>query len=144
MTHVRSASDEINEILVRAQARASAVFGFPIDARALFNRCTGSLFFASSLLGEFEKTGGQYLADIRFGIANDDWHAVAEAAHTLKGASAIVEASELCRLAAAIESAGRAGDRDPLQSLYHELGNEMQRCLGFIAAFRDACGGVRQ
>jgi len=50
------------------------------------------------------------IVELRQAVAGDNAHAVAQSAHTLRGASAILGATELARLCAALEMSGAADD----------------------------------
>jgi len=108
----------------------------PVDTQSLLARCLGNLSFALSLLSELEATGAERVEEIARFAARAQFAAAADAAHALKGAVAIVGAEPLRQLAAQIEAAGRAGAGEQLGKLVQQLGDEMQRCLEFIPAFR--------
>jgi HPt (histidine-containing phosphotransfer) domain-containing protein len=113
-------------------ADAPATLPLPIDTAALLTRCQGSLSFVEALLEEFESTGAQRVAEIKRLAASADCDATADAAHSLKGAVAIMGAEPLRRLAEQIEELGRAGGDTQLEALTEQLAAEMQRCLDFI------------
>ncbi len=100
-----------------------------IDQDVLFSRCMGNAQFAASLLSELELTGEQKVRDIADLAASGDHQAVAQAAHGLKGAAAIIAAEPLRAVAAAIEEAGEFEAQDAIISLVANLQQEMARCL---------------
>ncbi len=108
----------------------------PIDTEALFARCMGNVAFALTLLSELEANGKQQMDAIVRHVANDDLYAVAEAAHSLKGAAAIIVAEPLRGKAAEIEAAGRDGEASLLLDLVRDLCSEMDRCLAYIPTVR--------
>lgn len=108
---------------------------YPIDTDALLARCMGNLAFAQSLLTELESTGTDRVEEIRRFAATGDCNSAAEAAHSLKGAAAIMGAEPIRNLAAEIEALGRAGVKTQLTELADQLGKEMKICLDFIPKF---------
>lgn len=133
-------TQETRAAVGHAKLRASEIFGSPIDIDLLLERSRGNLSFVLSLFSEFEKTGIQSVEEIRRHVNNAEYDALAGAAHSLKGVAGIVRAESLQQLVAEIEAAGRAKAEERLASLLHELGNEMQRCLGFVSAILAAQG----
>lgn len=108
----------------------------PIDSEVLFARCMGNVSFALALLGELEASGKQQVDAIVLHATSDEPHAVAEAAHALKGAAAIIGAESLRGKAAEIEAAGHEGDTSLLLEIVHDLRGEMDRCLTYIPILR--------
>lgn len=106
--------------------------GTPIDLDVLFSRCMGNASFALALLSELESSGKQHVDAIVLHTTSDEPHAAAEAAHSLKGAAAIIGAESVRKIASEIEAAGRAGEISLLPDMVHELRGEMDRCLTYI------------
>jgi Amt family ammonium transporter len=96
----------------------------------------GNVSFALTLLDELEATGKQQVDAIVLHATNGEVHAAAEAAHSLKGAAAIIGAEPLRAKAAKIEKAGRAGEISSLSEMVHDLSSEMDRCLAYIPMVR--------
>jgi len=88
------------------------------------------------LLGELESSGQRQVDAIVLHAASDEPHAVAEAAHSLKGAAAIIGAESLRGLAVEVEAAGRDGETTLLLDLVRDLRSEMDRCLSYIPTVR--------
>lgn len=110
----------------------------PIDTNALASRCLGNMDFALMLLTEMEATGKQRVDDITRLAVHHDRVGVIEAAHSLKGAAAIIGAVSLQRVAAVIE-ATRDSEQTPWDSnLINRLQVEMDRCLKYIPVIRDS------
>ena len=108
----------------------------PIDTAILFSRCMGNVSFSLSLLAELEATGNQLVDGIVLRATSDEFGEVAETAHSLKGAAAILGAERLRWIAEEIETASR-GEVDPhLPQLIQELRSEMSRCLAYIPMVR--------
>jgi HPt (histidine-containing phosphotransfer) domain-containing protein len=57
----------------------------------------------------------------------DDLRAIARAAHRLKGASGMIGATELGRVAEAVECAAKAGDPAGVRRLHDRISLEVQR-----------------
>lgn len=108
-----------------------------IDIETLLSRCMNKRAFALSLLGELEAIGMQQIDTMLLHAAADDPLAVAETAHALKGAAAIVGAELLRQTAEEVEATGRKGELATLEGLVSQLRSEMARCLTFIADFRN-------
>lgn len=101
----------------------------PITVELLKQRCSGNLEFAATLLQEFAACGIERVEDIQRGMDAGDPEALAEAAHSLKGAAGILCAEPIRELCARLEQQGRAGNIDSLPGLLEELTREMNRCL---------------
>ena len=69
--------------------------------------------------------------------AVSDPEAVAVPAHRLKGMMGMLGARRASKLAGAVEAAGRAGDRDELQSLVPRLTTELDRLVELIESSMD-------
>ncbi|MDP1560921.1 MAG: Hpt domain-containing protein [Pirellulaceae bacterium] len=108
----------------------------PIDVEVLFSRCMGNVSFALALLDELEISGNRLLEEIVLHTESDAVQEAAEAAHSLKGATAIIGAESVRELSAKIEAAGRAGESSLLLDMVHELRAEMDRCLTYIPTLR--------
>ncbi len=112
--------------------RCDATLPPPIGVEALFKRCLGNAPFAHLLLAEFEATGKRRVDEILALAVDEELLGAAQAAHSLKGAAATIGAEATRRLAAEIETAGRAGQSRRVLDLARELRCEMDRCLAFI------------
>ena len=108
----------------------------PIDSEVLSSHCMGNVSFALALLGELETSGKQHVDAIVLHATSDEPHAAAEAAHSLKGAAAIIGAEPLREKAAEIEAAGHDGETSLLFDMVHDLRGEMDRCLTYIPILR--------
>ena len=108
----------------------------PIDTESLLARCMGKRSLALSLLSELERTGAERVAEIGRLAEHAEFEAVVQAAHSLKGAMAILAAEPVRALAAGIEVVGQARSETQLLELVELLDDEMKRCLDFIPVFR--------
>lgn len=109
-----------------------------IDTEAILNRCMGKRSFALLLLDEFRATAPQQERELTDSVASGDCIAVAEAAHALKGAAAIVAAEPLRMLALEVETAATNGDLEQVASLLDAMRYELARCLQQIPEIRDS------
>ncbi|MCA9019727.1 MAG: response regulator [Planctomycetaceae bacterium] len=108
-----------------------------IDSAALMKFCSGNLELISSLLDELESSGTERITQIQKSANTSDARGVAEAAHSLKGASSILCAKKLKELSSAIEQAGEAAELTEITILIEEVAEEMQRCLDDLPRLRE-------
>ncbi len=108
----------------------------PIDPQALLERCIGNLEFAESLLDELKSTGSRQVEEIRHFSTQGKATETANAAHALKGATGILCAQELCRLASEIERASRNEQLSDVEAMIRDLSREMDHCLGSLPTVR--------
>ncbi|MEX0725697.1 MAG: Hpt domain-containing protein [Planctomycetaceae bacterium] len=108
----------------------------PIDAQGFLVRCLNDPAFALVLLDEFESSIAQRIDEITLLSVSDDLQNMAEVAHSLKGAAAIVGAEEVRALATDIENAGRVEDPARLPHLIKNLRGEIQTCMNAIPHLR--------
>ena len=117
-------------------ATAESEGPLPIDPHALLERCVGNLEFAESLLDELNSTGSRQVEEIRHFSTQGKATETANAAHALKGATGILCAQELCRLASEIEQASRNEQLSDVEAMIRDLSKEMDHCLGSLPAVR--------
>lgn len=98
-----------------------------LDARALLDRCLGQIDFAESLLNKLGVESHRYLEKIETAMREEDFEAVAETAHALRGAAGIVCASGLRNLAGSIEDSVNTQISDDLVSKVASLRSEIER-----------------
>lgn len=110
-----------------------------INSDVLFKNCIGSVAFALSLLEELETSGMMHIDAMTRHADAADCGAIAEVAHSLKGAAGIIGAEPLQRLADEIEMAGKTGDLESLAQLVIGIRQEMGRCIVQIPVIRLQC-----
>jgi PAS domain S-box-containing protein len=116
----------------------------PIDPQALLDRCIGNLEFAESLLDELDSTGSRQVEEIRQFSTQGKATETANAAHALKGATGILCAQELCRLASEIEQASRNEQLSDVEAMIRDLSSEMNRCLGSLPTVRASMQALKE
>jgi len=104
----------------------------PIETEVLHERCMGNVEFAESLLKEFAQTGIERVEQISHHALEGDADTVAEIAHSLKGAAAIIAAEDMRAVAAELEATGRSGDLTDALEAVSRLRAEMTRCAEYI------------
>lgn len=78
--------------------------------------------------------GTTALNSILQALADNDIAAVQRSAHTLKGASANMQAAAVNIAAARLETAARAGDSGSLAGLTEELQHEVLHAIAYLRA----------
>ena len=77
----------------------------------------------------------QRLEDVRHGLENQDAALVAHAAHTLKGAAGVFEASGVVRWTRELERLGHSGDVQQAEELWNNLCSELSRLWRELETF---------
>ena len=129
----------LNKLLGRDPAPAKptieskpAVAEKPMDLDALLVRCMGDAEFRGRLLARFPDQVTDCLQKINDALSAKDATGLARAAHGLKGTAANLSAPAVQRVAAEIESLGKAGSLSEAQRLIESLRTEVDRCLEFV------------
>jgi HPt (histidine-containing phosphotransfer) domain-containing protein len=78
-------------------------------------------------------SGDQCLADILAALAVRDWETIGKRAHSLKGASANMQAHPLSVAAADLENAARAQSVQDLDGLVHQLKDRLNAVNAALA-----------
>jgi CheY-like chemotaxis protein len=104
----------------------------PVDLQALRILVDGDPQFESELIGDYIATGSSSLQQILQAIDRNDLSAAAQAAHSLKGASASMHATQSSSLASRVEQAAKTGAAQELPALVAELQVEIARAIEFL------------
>jgi CheY-like chemotaxis protein len=105
----------------------------PIDRSVLGAWLADDAAAVTSLLRKFARTAREAEGEIRAAVRSDSLAAAAAAAHKLNGAARAVGAIRVAEAAAAIEHAGKAGDRTACSNALGRLPSERRRLLTEIA-----------
>ncbi len=104
----------------------------PVDLQALRTLVEGDPQFERELIGDYIATGSSTLQQILSAIAINDLPTLAEAAHSLKGASASMHATISSSLASRVEQAAKTGAVQELPGLVAELQVEVARAIEYL------------
>jgi len=104
----------------------------PVDLQALRILVDGDPDFERELIGDYIATGSSSLQQILQAIDLNDLTAAAQAAHSLKGASASMHATLSSSLASRVEQAAKVGAKQELPALVAELQVEIARAIEFL------------
>jgi CheY-like chemotaxis protein/HPt (histidine-containing phosphotransfer) domain-containing protein len=113
---------------LKADASAAAV-----DMEALHALTGGDAEFERELVETFVSSGDQCLADIVAALAMRDWETIGKRAHSLKGASANMQAHSLSVAASDLENAARAQSVQELDGLVHQLKDRLHAVNAALA-----------
>jgi len=95
-------------------------------------RCMGDANFARSVLDKFAAQATGLLGDITNAVDAHDADDLARLAHTLKGASANVEAQRLNAVAKRLEQLGKQASLDQSAQLLADLRDEVDALIAFV------------
>jgi two-component system sensor histidine kinase/response regulator len=98
-----------------------------IDREALSKLTGGDADFERELAATFIESGDQCLADIVAALRANDLDTLRKRAHSLKGASANIQALELSTAASTLEAASRDQSLDHLPGLVDDLARKLHR-----------------
>jgi two-component system sensor histidine kinase/response regulator len=98
----------------------------PVDVAALRELTGGDAEFERELTEIFIASGDQNLRDIRAALRVQDLETIGKRAHTLKGASANIQASSLSAAAADLERAAKAKKFAEVERLVQKLSDRLQ------------------
>jgi two-component system, sensor histidine kinase and response regulator len=104
----------------------------PVDWSAFMKSMDGDQDLARELVDLFIESGDETLAAILNALGANDFVAVGEQAHSLKGASANLRATAAAQAAARLEAAAKAGDAPQIDSAASELKNEVTRTIDYL------------
>ena len=104
-----------------APARPDALPAAPFDMTKVQRLCRGDANKITEMLALFLSSSEDLLARLEQALAASDLAQAARQAHQLKGASAYLGAAEVTELAAALESAAKAGDLEASRTGQEDL-----------------------
>ncbi|HWS64422.1 MAG TPA: PAS domain-containing protein [Steroidobacteraceae bacterium] len=104
-----------------------------VDMEALHEITGGDAEFERELVETFVSSGDQCLADIVAALAARDWETIGKRAHSLKGASANMQAHPLTVAATDLENAARAQSVHDLDGLVHQLKDRLNAVNAALA-----------
>jgi two-component system sensor histidine kinase/response regulator len=104
-----------------------------VDMEALHEITGGDAEFERELVNTFVSSGDQCLADIVAALAVRDWETIGKRAHSLKGASANMQAHPLSVAASDLENAARAQSVHDLNGLVHRLKDRLNAVNAALA-----------
>jgi two-component system, sensor histidine kinase and response regulator len=110
----------------------------PVDVAALRALLDGDSLLEQELIADYASTGSSLLKAILDAISSNDFAAIQQAAHTLKGASASLYANASASLAGRIENAAKAGERAQISVLADELSQQVMRTIDFLESMPTA------
>jgi len=124
---------QLAEPQLAGAAPASRDPSAPVDLAALQVLVDGDTDFTRELINDFAATGNSSLQQIVRSIQSDDRRALAECAHSLKGASASIHADAVRSLAEQLERVSPATSSEDLHLLAAQLQRELERALQYLA-----------
>jgi HPt (histidine-containing phosphotransfer) domain-containing protein len=102
-------------------------------------RVEGDRKLLQEIVGLFCEETPRLLVEIQSSILHRDAKALAQAAHTLKGAVGNFGAQAAFEVALRLEVMGRDGDLAQAEAVYAELANEVTHLEGALLALRQEC-----
>lgn len=108
--------------------------GPPVDWHRLLQASDGDASFAKELIDLFVECAPEAVGAMIAALQVNDFVALAEKAHELKGSSASLQAIAANLAAARLEAAARAGDVDQVPELANDLVNEINRAVDYLRA----------
>jgi PAS domain S-box-containing protein len=104
----------------------------PVDWSAFLKSMDGDESLARELVDLFIESGDETLAAILNALGTNDYVAVGEQAHSLKGASANLRATATAQAAARLEAAAKARDLPQIDTAASELRSEVTRTIDYL------------
>jgi len=104
----------------------------PVDWSAFLKSMDGDECLARELVDLFIESGDETLAAILNALGANDYAAVSQQAHSLKGASANLRATATAQAAARLEAAAKAGDIPQIGTAATALKTEVSRTIDYL------------
>jgi signal transduction histidine kinase/DNA-binding response OmpR family regulator len=116
----------------KSARRTADASGTPvIDVEAALERCMKNTTLLQATLASFIEETPQYLVLIRRELADTDAKALAHAAHAVRGAAGLVNATPLSEIAAEIESMALTGELHEMEELVARLETAFESCRDY-------------
>ena len=112
--------------------------GQVLDLPQLLGRCLGNLDLAERCLVRFEQRLRADLEEVERTVDAQDYAALTQVAHRVKGSAATVSAISLADAAAALEDFARERDAADATDVIAQFQNEVGRFLQCVPHFRQA------
>jgi two-component system sensor histidine kinase/response regulator len=106
--------------------------GPPVDWHRLLQASDGDESFAKELIDLFVEGAPQAVSMLIAALQANDFAALADKAHEIKGSSASLQAVAASLAAARLEAAARAGDVDQVPELANDLVSEINRAVEYL------------
>ena len=130
--HLGKLGGEVTESAAQADVPAEPAAPAPVDWGAFMKSMDGDEMLARELADLFIESGDETLAAIVNALGANDYAAVSEQAHSLKGASANLRAIATAEAAAKLEAAAKAGDAPNINTLTTALKSEVSRTIDYL------------
>jgi PAS domain S-box-containing protein len=128
LCHERGAGDTDASL----EGRSDLSTDVPVDLTGLKLLADGDADFQRDVVQAFAATARAGIAEVRAALERGDAVALARAAHTIKGASASIQATAASQAAAALELAAQGGDGASLNELAQGLQQEIGRAVDYL------------
>ena len=120
-----------------SESRAAKTSEPPFNTAMLLDQCGNDTEFAVSMLDEFANNILDRVTQIKYGLADGDFAALALAAHALTGVAGILGASPLGNLCENLDHAANDNDLAMIKTLVDQLVSEIQRCQNALPELRN-------
>ena len=120
-----------------SESRATRISEPPFNTAALLDQCGNDTEFALSMLDEFANNIPDRVTQMKYGLADGDFAALALAAHALTGVAGILGAKPLGNLCENLDHAANDNDLDMIKTLVDQLVSETQRCQNALPELRN-------
>src|SRR6185436_8421445 len=130
--HIGKLVGETSQYAAPVAATAEPAGPAPVEWGAFMKSMDGDELLARELVDLFIESGDETLAAIVNALGANDYAAVSEQAHSLKGASANLRATAAAEAAAKLEAAAKAGDVPNVSSLTTALKSEVTRTIDYL------------
>jgi signal transduction histidine kinase/CheY-like chemotaxis protein len=105
-----------------------------LDMKSVLDRVDGDRELLRELLQDFINISQQYTSDMESGIQRQDWDAVRQISHTLKGSSANLSCERIRKLATNLEQMARTHPgEDNLRQEIKQIKRELENLRNYVA-----------